>query len=187
MARFIAEAQSGESTWDVYVGMTPFVEMASLIKAGVIEPWDDYIPKEKRLTTSFRPSAPNVLSMASCIRGPFLLDIIVQGYNSNITTAGGLADAPPANWDEFLANSQAVLDAGAARYGCTFDAHGWRSLAPITHSLSTDVYYQLGDDPMGLFDFTSEPALAALEVMKEDARPVLRQCAPARNHRRRRQ
>ena len=44
--RFVAEAKNKESTWDVYVGMTPFVEMAALIKADVIEPWDDYIPKE---------------------------------------------------------------------------------------------------------------------------------------------
>ena len=29
VARFIAEAKAGESTWDVYVGVTPFVEMGS--------------------------------------------------------------------------------------------------------------------------------------------------------------
>ena len=44
-------------------------------------------------------------------------------------------------------------------YGGTFDANGWRSLAPITHSISTDVYYMLEGDDSGvpLFDFTSEP------------------------------
>jgi ABC-type glycerol-3-phosphate transport system substrate-binding protein len=100
---------------------------------------------------------------------PFLLDIIVQGYNTAITGKAGLPDTPPGNWDEYLANSKAVLDSGAARYGCTFDAHGWRSLAPITHSISTDVYYMLEGDASGvpLFDFTSEPALQALEIMKQ--------------------
>ena len=44
--RFVAEGKNKESTWDVYVGMTPFVEMKALIKAGVIEPWDNYIPKD---------------------------------------------------------------------------------------------------------------------------------------------
>src|SRR5207302_3712759 len=43
--RFVAEAKKKKSTWDVYVGMTPFVEMASLIEAGAIEPWDKYISK----------------------------------------------------------------------------------------------------------------------------------------------
>jgi multiple sugar transport system substrate-binding protein len=38
--RFVAEAKNGESTWDVYVGQTPFVEMSTLVKADVIEPWD---------------------------------------------------------------------------------------------------------------------------------------------------
>ena len=41
--RFVAETKKKKSTWDVYVGMTPFVEMASLIESGAIEPWDMYI------------------------------------------------------------------------------------------------------------------------------------------------
>ena len=32
--RFVAEAKNKESTWDVYVGQTPFVEMSAFIKAG---------------------------------------------------------------------------------------------------------------------------------------------------------
>ena len=35
--RFVAEAKNGESTWDVYVGQTPFVEMSAMIEADVIE------------------------------------------------------------------------------------------------------------------------------------------------------
>lgn len=168
VARFVAEGKNKESTWDVYVGMTPFVEMASLIKADVIEPWDNYIPKE--VLDDIIPSIREECSVDGKLYSwPFLLDIIVQGYNASITEKAGLSDAPPADWDEYLANSKTVLDSGAARYGCTFDAHGWRSLCPITHSISTDVYYMLDGDPSGvpLFDFTSEPALQALEIMKQ--------------------
>jgi multiple sugar transport system substrate-binding protein len=166
VARFIAEAANEESTWDVYVGMTPFVEMASLIKAGVIEPWDEYIPQD--VLDDIIPSIREECTVDGKLYSwPFLLDVIVQGYNSSLTTAAGLPDVPPANWDEYLANSKTVLDSGAARYGCTFDAHGWRSLAPITHSFSTDVYYQLGDDPTPLFDFTNDAAVEALKVMKQ--------------------
>jgi len=46
VARFVAEAKQQQSTWDVYVGTTPFVEMKSLIDSGAIEPWDPYMPKE---------------------------------------------------------------------------------------------------------------------------------------------
>lgn len=168
VARFVAEAKQGQSTWDVYIGMTPFVEMAGLIKAGVIEPWDPYIPKE--VLDDMIPSIREECTVDGKLYSwPFLLDIIVQGYNSDITNKAGLPDKPPADWDEFLANSQKVLETKAAQYGCTFDAHGWRSLAPITHSISTKAYYLLEGDKSGvpLFDFTSEPALQALEIMKK--------------------
>jgi ABC-type glycerol-3-phosphate transport system substrate-binding protein len=166
VARFISEASNQESTWDVYVGMTPFVEMASLIESGTIEPWDDYIPQD--ILDDMIPSIRAECSVDGKLYSwPFLLDVIVQGYNSSITNAAGIADVPPANWDEYLANSQQVLDSGAARYGCTFDAHGWRSLSPITHSFSTDVYYTREGDSVPLFDFTSEPALEALDIMKQ--------------------
>lgn len=167
IARFVAEAKNGESTWDVYVGDTPFVEMGDLIKADVIEPWDPYIPKE--VLDDMIPS----IREEGTVNGkfyswPFFMDIIVQAYNSDITTKAGLPDTAPADWDEYLANAKTVVDKGAAKYGCTFDAHGWRSLAPITHSISTDVYYMLDGDKSGqpLFDFTNPAAIQALEIMK---------------------
>lgn len=168
VARFVAEARSGESTWDVYVGMTPFVEMAGMIKAGVIEPWDNYIPKD--VLDDLIPSIREECTVDGKLYSwPLLIDVIVQAYNTSLTNAAGLPDTPPADWDEYLANAKTVLDTNAARYGCTFDAHGWRSLAPITHSISTDVWYMLEGDDSGvpLYDFTSEPALQALEIMKQ--------------------
>ncbi len=168
VARFVAEAKSGESTWDVYVGMTPFVEMAQLIKAGVIEPWDAYIPTD--VLDDLIPSIREECSVDGKLYSwPFLIDVIVQTWNNSLTSAAGIEDKAPVNWDEYLADSKKVIDAGAALYGCTFDAHGWRSLCPITHSISTDCYYMLEGDPSGypLYDFTSEPALQALEIMKQ--------------------
>jgi len=167
VARFVAEAKMGQSTWDVYVGMTPFVEMAGLVKAGVIEPWDPYIPKE--VLDDMIPSIREECTVDGKLYSwPFLIDVIVQAWNNSITSKAGIEDKPPANWEEYLANAKQVVDSGAAPYGCTFDAHGWRSLAPITHSISTDCYYLLEGDPSGvpLYDFTSEPALQALEIMK---------------------
>lgn len=168
VSRFVAEAQNKESTWDVYVGMTPFVEMGDLIKAGVIEPWDNYIPKD--VIDDIIPSIRAEGTVDGKLYAwPFLLDIIVQGYNSAITTKAGIPDKAPADWDEYLANARTVLDKGAAKYGATFDAHGWRSLAPITHSIATDVYYMLDGDKSGqpLFDFTHPAAIQALELMKQ--------------------
>lgn len=159
--RFVAEARDSESTWDVYVGQTPFVEMSALIEADVIEPWDNYIPQE--VIDDLIPSIREEITIDGKIYSwPFLLDVIGMAWNSEITEAAGLDNSPVETWDDYLARAQQVIDSEAALYGATFDAHGWRSLAPFTHSLSTDVYTE-----DGRFDFTSEPAIEALMLMKE--------------------
>ena len=158
--RFVAEAKNGESTWDVYVGMTPFVEMSALIEADVIVPWDDFIPQE--VLDDLIPSIREECTVDGKLYSwPFLLDVITMGWNSQMTDQAGISEIPT-NWDQYLEASKAVMDSGAALYGCTFDSHGWRSLAPFTHSMSTDVYTE-----EGLFDFTSEPSVEALRLMKQ--------------------
>ena len=160
--RFVAEAKNKQSTWDVYVGQTPFVEMSAFIKAGVIEPWDNYIPKD--VIDDIIPSIREECTVDGKLYSwPFLLDVIGSAWHSGITSKAGLPDAAPATWDEFLASSKKIVDSKAAPWGATFDAHGWRSLVPVTHSMSTKVY-----TPDGLFDFTSEPAIEALEADEAD-------------------
>ncbi len=160
--RFIAETKKKKSTWDVYVGMTPFVEMASLIEAGAIEPWDKYISKSvvNDLIPSIRQEATYKGHIWSF---PFLLDIIIQAWNGEIVKKAGLdPNKAPKTWDEFIANARKVVSSKAAPFGAVFDAHGWRSLAPITHTFSTNVY-----TADGLFDFTNPATVKALEVMKQ--------------------
>src|SRR5262245_23565987 len=121
--RFVAEGKNKESTWDVYVGMTPFVEMKAMIKAGVIQPWEDLIPKE--LIDDLIPSFAEQCTVAGKLYSwPFLLDICGMGSNSAQTEKAGITNAPK-TWDEYLANAKKVKDSGAATYGATFDAHGW--------------------------------------------------------------
>ncbi len=159
--RFVTEAREKSSSWDVYVGMTPFVEMAALIDAGVIEPWDAYIPKD--VLEDIIPSVRAEGTVGGKLYGwPFLLDVTLQGWNASLVEKAGLDPAKaPRTWDEYLANAKKVVDSKAAPFGCTFDAHGWRSLAPIAHSIDTRVY-----TPDGLFDFTHDAAVQALELMR---------------------
>jgi hypothetical protein len=42
---FLSEAAEQSSSWDVYTGVTPFLEMIQLVEADVIEPWDPYLPE----------------------------------------------------------------------------------------------------------------------------------------------
>jgi ABC-type glycerol-3-phosphate transport system substrate-binding protein len=159
--RFVAEAKNKESTWDVYVGQTPFVEMSAMIKADVIEPWDPYIPKD--VLEDILPTIRAENTIDGKLYGwPFLLDVIGTGWHSALTSKAGLPDAAPATWDDYLANAKKIVDSGAAPFGATFDSHGWRSLAPMAHSMSSNVYTS-----EGLFDFTSEPAIEALKLMKQ--------------------
>src|SRR5262245_5268502 len=116
--RFVAEGKNKESTWDVYVGMTPFVEMTQLIKADVIEPWDNYIPKD--VVDDIIPSIREECTVDGKLYSwPFLLDIIGMGWNSEQTAKAGITNVPQ-TWDEYLANAKKVKDSGAAPYGATF-------------------------------------------------------------------
>jgi ABC-type glycerol-3-phosphate transport system substrate-binding protein len=159
--RFVAESKNNDSTWDVYVGQTPFVEMTSLIEADVIEPWDDYIPKD--VLDDLIPSIRDECTVNGKLYSwPFFLDVIGMSWHSGVTNKAGLEDSPPGTWEQYLANSQQVVDSGAAPFGATFDAHGWRSVAPMAHSMSSDVYTS-----EGLFDFTSDASIEALMLMKK--------------------
>ncbi len=158
--RFVAEAKDQRSTWDVYVGQTPFVEMSAMAAAGVIEPWDDYIPKDVRDDIIESIGQENLID-GKMYGWPFLLDVIGTGWHSGFTAQANLPDEAPATWDIYLERAKAIVDSGAAPFGATFDSHGWRSLVPFTHSMSPDVYKN------GLFDFTSDAAVEALVLMKK--------------------
>jgi multiple sugar transport system substrate-binding protein len=158
--RFVAEAKNQESTWDVYVGQTPFVEMSAMVKADVIEPWDKYIPKD--VLDDIIPSirAENMID-GKMYGWPFLLDVIGMASHGGIVDKAGITGSPT-TWDEYLANAHKIVDSKAAPYGATFDNHGWRCIAPFAHSFSTKCY-----TPDGLFDFSSPAAIEALVLMKK--------------------
>src|SRR3954452_10524023 len=114
--RFVAEAKKGTSTWDVYVGQTPFVEMSAFIKAGVIEPWDNYIPKE--VIDDIIPSIREECSIDGKLYSwPFFLDVCGSSWHSGITGKAGVADAVPATWDDFLDDAKKIVDSKAAPWG----------------------------------------------------------------------
>jgi maltose-binding protein MalE len=160
--RFIAEAREGTSTWDAYIGATPFLEMIQLADSGAIEPWDPYLPE------GFFDLIPESIRNEGSYNGnfyiwPFLLDICVQTWNAAQVEAAGLdASAAPATWDELIANARTVIESGAAPFGLVFDFHAWRSLIPIAHSINTDIY-----DENGLLIWNHDTVVEALEIMKQ--------------------
>lgn len=162
VADFIQEAKLHTSSWDMYVGMTPWVELARLVDKRVIQPWDQYVAADVVGELLPRVRAEATLD-DHLYSWPFLLDVVVQGWNGELVERAGLDPTRPvATWDEYLAGARAVVKAGVAPYGCTFDPRGWRSLVPIAHSF--------GDDDLvtedGLFDFVHPATVEALELMR---------------------
>ena len=85
----------------------------------------------------------------------------MQARNADLVEKAGLdPTVAPKTWDEFIENARKVQESGVAPFGLVFDNRDWRSLIPVTHSISTDVY-----TPDGLFRYDSEPAIQALEIL----------------------
>ena len=96
--RFVAEAKKKDSTWDVYVGQTPFVEMTAMIEADVIEPWDNYIPKD--VIDDIIPSIREECTINGKMYGwPFLLDVIGTGWHAGIVKEACLLYTSPSPRD----------------------------------------------------------------------------------------
>jgi ABC-type glycerol-3-phosphate transport system substrate-binding protein len=169
VADFINDAKHEKSHWDAYVGLTPFAELTRLVDFGAIEPYDAYVTPSA--LSGIGAKARQECSLNGRLYSwPLFLDLVVQGWNAEIVERAGLDPSrPPVSWDDFVENARRVVSSGAAPYGCTFDARPWRSLVPITYSISTAVYT---DD--GLFDLRHEATVEALEVLrrlKEVANP----------------
>jgi len=145
---------------DVYLGLTPFVEMRSMIDAGIIEPWNNYMPKHA--IDDILPVIRDECSVDGKLYSwPFLVDIHGMAWNSRLIDNIGLS-APPSTWAEYLEDAANVVESFNLPYGATFDPHGWRSLVPFAHSFSSDIYTE-----DGLFDFSSEAAEQAIVLMKK--------------------
>ena len=113
-------------------------------------------------TTSSRQRWPKARSTASSTSGRCCsTSACRRRMPASSRRPASIPRSAPTTWDEFIANAQKVQESGAAPYGLIFDNRDWRSLIPVTHSISTDVY-----TPDGLFRYDSDAAIEALEIMK---------------------
>ncbi len=87
--RFIAEANDETSTWDMYGGVTPFLEMLQLVETGTIEPWDAYVTDEDKADL-FPATLAEGTTDGSWYVWPLLLDICVQASNAGILEKAGI-------------------------------------------------------------------------------------------------
>ena len=138
--RFVAEANEENSTWDSYGGVTPFLEMIALVNTGTIEPWDEYLPEG--MIDDFVPAVRRgiplgrqVLRLAAAARYHRAGAQRGSRRKSRARSNGGSQDLGRVHRERAK-----VQESGVAPYGLVFDYRDWRSLIPITHSISLDVY-----------------------------------------------
>jgi ABC-type glycerol-3-phosphate transport system substrate-binding protein len=155
------QARRGTAAVDFYVGLTPFDDLVRLRRANVLAPWDEVMP------ASVAADLPDPVRRESTLDGglyswPLLLDVTILGSNAELVERADLDPGrPPRTWDELADAARQVVRSGAAPFGCTFDPRPWRSLVPVTHSFSADVY-----DEQGRFDYRADAAAGALETLR---------------------
>lgn len=174
------DTPDSDSRWerDLYLGMVPFVDLATFAEAGLAEPWDPYLGDG--VTDTWIPSVRDEATYGGQIYSyPFQTNIVATAWHAGIVEAAGLdPEHLPSTWDEWIRSARLVMDSGAAPFGAGFNPHGWLSLVPIAHSIDSDVYTE-----DGLFDFTHEAVVEALEIMmrlKEVSSPDVLEVAPMR-------
>ena len=143
---FLLEARHHKSTWDVYFGTTPFVEMSQLYATGAVEPWDPYVSSS--FMSDLFPAVRQEASVGGkLIDFPMLLDSIGYGYRKDYFKAAGIT-TPPATWEDYIAAAKTIstkLQSHKPRvYGATYDLRAWRSFVPIAHSIDTNIYTKDG-------------------------------------------
>ncbi|HVC82216.1 MAG TPA: hypothetical protein VNL35_17130 [Chloroflexota bacterium] len=160
--KFVLEARRKTSSWDVYVGMTPFLDLAALQAVNAIEPWDPYMP------ASVKNDMPMSVQQEGTINGkmydwPMLLDLCSLEYRKSMFKAAGITQVPT-TWEAFTDTarriSAAKLNHGTVS-GATFDWHPWRSVMPVVHSISLDVYTKDGNP-----NFTHPAYAQAYKILK---------------------
>ena len=172
--RFIAEGHEKNSTWDFYGGVTPFLEMIALVDSGTIEPWDPV--RSGGSHRRFRSGDADrgnlqgsVLRLAAAAR--HLRADAARRYRREGRVS--IRKPPRRRGTSSSRTRQKVMDSGAAPYGIVFDHRDWRSLIPVTHSISTDVY----DTETGLFQYASDAgARGARDPEADDAADIRTSC-----------
>jgi ABC-type glycerol-3-phosphate transport system substrate-binding protein len=155
------DARKQASPVDFFVGITPFADLMRLRRQHVLTSWQGVMPKD--VVADIPEGVRREVSLDDRIYSwPFLLDVTILGWNADLVERAGIDPGQrPSTWDELVARARQVKQSGAAPYGVTFDPRPWRSLVPVTHSFSADVY-----DEHGRFDYRSEAAANALEVLR---------------------
>jgi len=163
--RMKLEADKGTSSWDIVIGMTPFVEPGVLAKMGVIEPLDDLIPKEiwDDLYGGVREEIVYT-GDGKIYTFPWWTDVFGLIYRPSMLEEALGTREPPETWDEVLDYARKINEYYKGRIA------GFGADWPWSHRMFVPILGTLTDKPFvdpGIFNLEDPAALETLKLMKE--------------------
>lgn len=153
------EARQGESSWDLLMGPTPWIEVGALARADALLAVDDLIGDEFKdsIVDAARNEATAGDGNMYCI--PFWSDVV--GFMDRPSLQADNGVTPPQSWDELIAQTSAELPSDMYHYGAD-----WTQI----HRLFLPILATYTDSPFadnGTIDMSSPAALKALDVLKQ--------------------
>jgi len=166
VTRFKLEAARKRSTWDAWMGITPFIDFYPLVTAGVLDPWDEYIPGDI-LRDVFPVSVEESTYQGKLYSWPIMISVTGINYRPGMLKMAGY-EKPPETWNELLQASAKIMGAlkapdGKPVYGIVMDQRAWwRYFVPVGFSFSKDIL-----DSEGVVNWDSPAVVETLEMMKK--------------------
>lgn len=155
------EARQGESSYDLLLGPTPWLETGSLARAGAIHPLDDLMPAEfvDNLADAAREEVTSGDGLIYSI--PFWADIV--GYMERPSLQEEYGITAPETWDDLVDITQSVeVSADMYHYGADWTEFH-RVYLPILAAFSDrDSIFAEN----GTVDMSTDAAVRALEILK---------------------
>ncbi|HEX6479068.1 MAG TPA: sugar ABC transporter substrate-binding protein [Ktedonobacteraceae bacterium] len=147
-------AVEGNQTPDVSQMGTTW--MAEFAKAGALDTAPSSINQN-----DFFPSAWNTAVYNGKVYGvPWYVDTRVLFYRTDIAQKAGIT-SPPQNWQQLLADAQAMKQKGGSKYGISLQSNDWQELIPFIWQAGGHVYSN------GQFTFNSPQVVQALSYYQQ--------------------
>lgn len=155
------EARQGESSYDLLLGPTPWLETGALARAGAIHPLDDLMPDGFADNLVDAARAEVTAEDGKIYSIPFWSDVVGYIERPSLQEEHGIS--APETWDDLIEVTQSVeLPGGMYHYGADWTEFH-RAYLPIlaTFSDRDSIFAE-----NGTVDMTTDGAVRALEILK---------------------
>ncbi|WP_394214011.1 ABC transporter substrate-binding protein [Brachybacterium vulturis] len=155
------EARQGESSYDLLLGPTPWLETGALARAGAIHPLDDLLPSGFADNLVDAARAEVTADDGKMYSIPFWADVVGYIERPSLQEEHGIS--APETWDDLIEATRSVeLPTDMYHYGADWTEFH-RAYLPILASFSDrDSIFAEN----GTVDMTTDAAVRALEVLK---------------------